>query len=37
MIGVAWAFSTDRQRVPWRTVIAGSLLQLGLGILLLKT
>lgn len=37
MIGVAWAFSTDRQRVPWRTVLAGSLLQLGLGVLLLKT
>ncbi len=37
MIGVAWAFSIDRRRVPWRTVIAGSLLQLGLGVLLLKT
>jgi CNT family concentrative nucleoside transporter len=37
MIGVAWAFSTDRQRIPWRTVLAGSLLQLGLGVLLLKT
>ncbi len=37
MIGVAWAFSTDRQRVPWRTVLAGTLLQLGLGVLLLKT
>ena len=37
MIGVAWAFSTDRQRVSWRTVLAGSLLQLGLGVLLLKT
>ena len=37
MIGIAWAFSTDRQRVPWRTILTGSLLQLVLGVLLLKT
>ena len=37
MIGIAWAFSMDRRRVPWRTVAWGAALQLGLGLVLLKT
>ncbi len=37
MIGIAWAFSSDRRRVPWRTVAWGCGLQLALGVLLLKT
>ena len=34
--GVAWALSEDRRSVAWRPVIAGMLLCLGLGLLLLK-
>ncbi len=37
MIGIAWAFSMDRRRVPWRTVAWGAALQLVLGLVLLKT
>ncbi len=37
MIAIAWAFSMDRRRVPWRTVAWGAALQLALGLLLLKT
>jgi CNT family concentrative nucleoside transporter len=37
MIAIAWLFSVDRRRLPWRTVLAGSALQLALGVLLLKT
>ena len=37
MIAIAWAFSMDRRRVPWRTVAWGVALQLALGLLLLKT
>ncbi len=37
MVGVAWLFSTDRRRVPWRIVAWGLGLQLALGGLLLKT
>src|SRR5258708_37614676 len=33
---IAWAFSENRRTVAWRPVIAGMLLTLGLGILLLK-
>ena len=33
----AWALSEDRRAVPWRTVAWGIALQLGLGLLLLKT
>ncbi len=36
MIAIAWAFSMDRRRVPWRTVAWGVALQLALGVLLLK-
>jgi len=37
MIGVAWVFSSDRGRFPWRVVLSGAALQLALGVLLLKT
>jgi CNT family concentrative nucleoside transporter len=37
MIAVAWAFSLDRRRFPWRTVAWGTALQLALGIVLLET
>jgi len=37
MLAIAWAFSLDRRRVPWRVVGWGLALQLGLGILLLET
>ena len=37
MIAIAWACSSDRQRVPWSTVAWGVGLQLALGVLLLKT
>ncbi|MEE8580379.1 MAG: nucleoside transporter C-terminal domain-containing protein [Myxococcota bacterium] len=37
MIAVAWLFSRDRSRVPWRTVAWGIGLQGALGVLLLKT
>jgi CNT family concentrative nucleoside transporter len=37
MVGIALAVSSDRRRIPWRTVAWGLALQLGLGLLLLKT
>ena len=37
LIGVAWLCSSDRRQVPWRTVAWGVGLQLGLGVLLLRT
>jgi len=37
MIAIAWLASDDRRRVPWRTVAAGTTIQLALGLLLLKT
>jgi len=37
MIAIAWLFSTDRRRVPWRIVGWGVAIQLGLGVVLLKT
>jgi concentrative nucleoside transporter, CNT family len=36
-MAVAWALSEDRRAAPWRTVAWGTALQLGLGLLLLKT
>ena len=33
---LAWALSEDRKKVAWRTVVAGMLLTLALGVLLLK-
>lgn len=37
MISVAWLCSSDRRHFPWRTVLWGLALQLGLALLLLKT
>jgi len=37
MIAIGWLFSSDRRRFPWRTVVWGSALQLGLALLLLRT
>jgi CNT family concentrative nucleoside transporter len=37
MIALAWAFSVDRRRVPWRTVAWGLGLQLALALLLLES
>jgi CNT family concentrative nucleoside transporter len=37
LLGIAWACSSDRRGVPWRTVATGLGLQLALAALLLKT
>jgi len=37
MIAIAWAVSVERRRMPWRTVLFGLGIQLGLALLLLKT
>jgi len=37
MLGIAWALSTDRKAIRWRTVIAGTALQFLLAVLILKT
>ena len=37
MLGIAWALSTHRRLVPWRTVIVGTGLQLVFAVLILKT
>lgn len=37
LIAIAWLCSADRRRMPWRIVAWGLALQLGLGLLLLKT
>jgi CNT family concentrative nucleoside transporter len=37
MIAIAWAFSRDRRRFPWRPVVWGSAIQLALGVVLLRT
>jgi CNT family concentrative nucleoside transporter len=36
IVGVAWALSENRRAFPWRTVVAGLLLQAALALLLLK-
>jgi len=36
LFGIAWLLSEDRRAVPWRIVITGTLLQVGLALLLLK-
>jgi CNT family concentrative nucleoside transporter len=36
-IGLAWAMSENRQRVPWRTVIGGLALQLAIAVFALRT
>ncbi len=35
LLAIAWALSEDRRRVPWRTVIAGVVLQWALALLLI--
>ena len=35
LLGIAWALSEDRRRIPWRTVIAGVALQWALALLLI--
>ncbi len=37
MVGIAWIFSVDRRRMPWRTIAWGIALQLALALLLLET
>jgi CNT family concentrative nucleoside transporter len=37
MMAIAWAFSLERRRIPWRVLGWGLALQLGLGVLLLAT
>jgi hypothetical protein len=37
LILIAWAFSTDRRRICWRTVAWGTGLQLVFALLILKT
>lgn len=37
MVAIAWALSTDRKAFPWRIALAGVGLQLGFGVLVLKT
>ena len=37
MIALAWGFSTNRRQIPWRTVVWGVAIQLGLAVVLLKT
>jgi concentrative nucleoside transporter, CNT family len=37
MIGIAWALSLDRRRVPWRTVAFGLALQFAVAVLLLTS
>jgi CNT family concentrative nucleoside transporter len=37
MLFVAWALSTNRAAIPWRTVLVGTALQLTFAVLILKT
>ncbi len=37
VLGIAWLLSSDRKRVPWRLVGVGLVLQLALGLLVLRT
>ena len=37
MLGIAWALSTNRKAIRWRTVIAGTALQFLFAVLILKT
>ena len=37
MVGLAWALSENRRKMPWRLVVWGLVLQFGLGLLLLRT
>jgi concentrative nucleoside transporter, CNT family len=37
MLGIAWALSTNRKAIRWRTVVAGTALQFVFALLILKT
>jgi concentrative nucleoside transporter, CNT family len=37
MLGIAWALSTNRAAIPWRTVLVGTALQLTFAVLILRT
>jgi len=37
MLGIAWALSTNRKAIRWRTVLAGTALQFAFALLILKT
>jgi CNT family concentrative nucleoside transporter len=37
MLAIAWLFSVDRRRMPWRTIGYGLAIQLGVALLLLRT
>jgi len=37
MLGIAWLLSNNRRRIPWRTVVTGTLLQFAFALLILKT
>ena len=37
MLAIAWALSNNRKKIPWRTVIMGTLLQITFAVLILKT
>ncbi|HSK78126.1 MAG TPA: NupC/NupG family nucleoside CNT transporter [Thermoanaerobaculia bacterium] len=37
MLLIAWLLSNNRRRIPWRTVITGTLLQFAFALLILKT
>jgi CNT family concentrative nucleoside transporter len=37
MLGIAWALSTNRKAIRWRTVITGTALQFAFALLILKT
>ncbi len=36
LLGLAWALSEDRRAIPWRTVLAGIVLQIALAVLLTR-
>ena len=37
MIGIAWVFSENRRRMPWRILLWGIGLQVSLGVIVLDT
>jgi len=37
IVGIAWLFASERRPLPWRVIAWGGGLQLGLGLLLLRT
>ncbi len=37
MLAIAWLFSEDKRRIPWRAIITGLLLQFGLALFILRT